>query len=78
MRKIRASEIGTFLYCERAWWYQQQGIPSENINELAEGSKLHQEHGRVVFLSGLLRTLACAALLAAVILLVAYLTQQIL
>jgi CRISPR/Cas system-associated exonuclease Cas4 (RecB family) len=78
MRKIRASEIGTFLYCERAWWYQQQGVPSENITELVQGSKLHQEHGRVVFFSGLLRTLAYGALLAAVILLVAYLTQQIL
>ena len=78
MRKIRASEIGTYLYCERAWLYQQQGIASGNVRELAQGDKLHQQHGRVVFLSGLVRTLAYGFLLVAILLFVVHLTRLIL
>ena len=78
MRKIRASEISSYLYCQRAWWYRAQGVESENSNELAGGRELHQEHGRAVFTSGLVRALAYLLLLAGLILLAIYLTMQIL
>jgi CRISPR/Cas system-associated exonuclease Cas4 (RecB family) len=48
MRIIRASEINSFLYCRRAWWYQAQGIPSMNQAALEEGRVAHQVHARRV------------------------------
>ena len=64
MRIIRASEIGEFIFCHRAWWLRQvEGRASANIHELAAGTAVHQRHGRAVWLSGALR-LAAALLLA--------------
>jgi len=78
MRTIRASEIGTYLYCKRAWWYQRQGYPSENQVELASGTELHYRHGGKVMLSSAIRLLAYVLLLLALIILSVYLTGQIL
>ncbi len=77
MRSIRASEISTYLFCQRAWWYQQQGIETENLRELAGGRDLHHQHGRTVLASGLLRALAYLALLAALVLLAIQFTLQL-
>ena len=74
---IRASEIGSYLYCRRAWWYRKQGFESENQAELSAGSSLHRRHGRKVLVSGLLRSLALLLVLAALVLLVAYCTAQL-
>ena len=62
---IRASEIGSYLYCRRAWWYQKQGIESDNQAELAIGTELHLRHGRKVLAAGILRIAAFALLLVA-------------
>jgi len=72
---IRASEIGSYLYCRRAWWYHKQGVESENQAELATGTELHRQHGRKIIAAGLLRTLSLILLLAAFILLVTYLAN---
>ena len=75
MRTIRASELGSFLYCQRAWWYGHQGIESENQAELAAGTRLHREHSRRVLTASFLRLIASLILLAALVLLTIYLTR---
>jgi CRISPR/Cas system-associated exonuclease Cas4 (RecB family) len=77
MRTIRASEVGAYLYCARAWWYRQQGIESANQAEMMSGTELHRQHGRTVIASGLTRVLAIILLLLALALLVAYCTARI-
>jgi len=72
MKTVRASEIGTYLYCKRALWYHLQGVPSENTAELVSGSELHERHGRAVMTSGCLRTLAYLLLLSALVILTLY------
>jgi CRISPR/Cas system-associated exonuclease Cas4 (RecB family) len=78
MRTIRASEIGTYLYCQRAWWYQRQGVQSENQAELAGGTELHERHGRTVMTAGCLRVFAYTLLLVSIVLLTIYITRQLL
>jgi hypothetical protein len=78
MRTIRASEIGTYLYCRRAWWYQKRGTPSENQAELAGGSELHFRHGREVLAAGCMRSIAYALILMALALVAVYFTMQLL
>jgi hypothetical protein len=45
---IRASEVGTFLYCRRAWHLSQGGAPSLLEAERARGRAFHLQHGRRV------------------------------
>jgi hypothetical protein len=64
---LRASEINTYLFCQRAWWYQRAGQPSENIAELAAGTKMHYAHGQSVYLSRFIQGVAWLLLLAAIV-----------
>ncbi len=68
MRKVRASELGSFNYCERAWWYQQQNLPSENQDAMNAGSHEHREHSRGVKLAVFYRWAAFALLILALLL----------
>jgi hypothetical protein len=59
MRIIRASEIGEYLYCRRAWWlHHVEGIESANRPVMAEGTEAHTGHGRLVGAAAALRSLA--------------------
>ncbi len=72
MRVIKASEVGSYLYCRRAWWYHLNGMESINQAEMAAGTALHRQHGRKVLTAGLVRSLAWLVLLAALVALVSF------
>jgi CRISPR/Cas system-associated exonuclease Cas4 (RecB family) len=74
-RTIRASELGTYLYCRRAWWLDRQGVPSNNKAKMRSGTRMHQKHGRQVFAATLNRALGYILLLAGLVMLTIYLTQ---
>ena len=73
MRKISASELGAFLYCQRAWWYASQGEKSENQPEMDLGSQVHHYNSRNLKQSQLIRWLAFLLFLSGLILLLWYL-----
>ncbi len=75
---LKASDVGAYLYCKRAWWYRKRGVESENQAELAGGTDLHLRHGRKVMAAGLLQALGFALMLAAVVLIVLALTPLLL
>ncbi len=72
---IRASELGEYVYCARAWWLRRvQGAASSNTAALRSGQQAHDRHGAAVdaFLTQrrlalLLTGLAVLLLLAAVV-----------
>ncbi len=76
MRVIRASEIGAYAYCRKAWWHRLQGVQSENQTEMDAGTAYHAGHGGQVVMAGLLRFVAWLALLAALAFIAAAVTRM--
>ena len=77
MKVIRSSEIGSYLFCKRAWWYARNGEPSLNQAEMKAGTTLHEQHGRRVVAAGLMRILAVILMLTALVLFVSQCTTQV-
>ena len=75
-RTIRASEIGTFIFCQRAWWYQRRKVKPFNQDELADGSEFHNSHWLQSQSVSPLRTTAWLLLLAALVILGIYFGLQ--
>ena len=76
-RLIRASEIGEYVYCHRAWWLGRiQGEASVNVREMAAGAGAHARHGQTVALAGCLRIAAIAFLALAVVVATIWLTAH--
>jgi hypothetical protein len=65
-RVIRASEIGEYLFCKRAWWLRTQGFESASRKVLEAGTAEHEEWARRVALAGCLQTAALLLFLAAI------------
>lgn len=48
-RVIRASEIGEYVYCHRAWWLGRvKGVENANRTQLDAGVARHLTHGQTV------------------------------
>lgn len=48
-RLLRASEIGLYAFCARAWWLQTvRGVSSRNQTALRAGVQTHARHGAAV------------------------------
>ncbi|MGG5811676.1 hypothetical protein [Falsiroseomonas sp. CW058] len=62
----KASEVGTFLFCRRAWWFERQGAPSDREPERVLGTAYHQRHGERVAATPRVQVLARLVLALAV------------
>ncbi len=68
-RAIRASEIGEYVFCHRAWWLRHvEGFESANTRQMDLGTAAHERHGRLVGVGAALRALAVVLLVAAIML----------
>jgi len=47
-RYVNASEIGTYLFCAKAWQLSQIGAPSQNNAKQEEGIEWHAAHSEQV------------------------------
>jgi len=51
-RILRASELGQYSFCAKAWWLGSvEGAPSANVREMDAGTSAHERHGQAVQLS---------------------------
>lgn len=56
---VRASEIGEYVHCERAWWLGHvQGVENANRAVMDAGTVQHREHGQRVWGAGLMQNAA--------------------
>lgn len=74
---VRASEIGEYVHCHRAWWLGRvQGVENANWAQLDTGTERHRAHGRSVRRAAQLQLLAWAlvavAALAALLLVLSW------
>ena len=65
---IRASELGEYAYCARAWWLGRVlGYRPANLERLAAGEVAHVRHGRKVISSRRLQRWAYVSLALALL-----------
>ena len=65
---IKASELSTFVYCHRAWWYERIGEKSNNLEALNQGVNFHLYHAKSFRLALLFRRIAILLMVIAGIL----------
>jgi hypothetical protein len=69
---VRASDIGLWTFCHRAWWLAQvQGAAHQNPQILHRGAEAHAEHGLQTLRARRMQQLGLWLLLGALVLLLA-------
>ncbi|MBI5304338.1 MAG: hypothetical protein HY868_19550 [Chloroflexi bacterium] len=72
-RVLRASEIGEYMFCHRAWWLHRVcGVASANRVQMQAGVARHVEHGRAVHRVGVLERASRLLVILAIVLAVAF------
>ena len=75
---IRASEIGTYLFCNRAWWLKRvEQEQTQNIVEMSRGTKQHEKHSRSVRGASVLQRAGYSLIGLALFLILIYFLLQI-
>jgi CRISPR/Cas system-associated exonuclease Cas4 (RecB family) len=70
-RVIRASEIGAYVYCHRAWWLRTVGgIEPADRARFDHGIEAHHRHGSRVRLARVLVVVGLALVVVALLMLV--------
>jgi CRISPR/Cas system-associated exonuclease Cas4 (RecB family) len=73
-RVIRASEIGEYVYCHRAWWLGRvKGVENANRAIMDAGTARHRAHGQRVQRGDQLQRTAMALALVAILIGIAFL-----
>jgi hypothetical protein len=63
---VRASEIGEYVHCHRAWWLGRvQGVENRNRRWMDAGTVEHRAHGQRVLLALALRYAAIVCVIIA-------------
>ena len=76
---VRASDIGAWSFCNRAWWLAKvQKAPHERPQQLDWGDRSHAHHGRLTSRAQWLRKSGIALLAGGLILLGFVLLAQLL
>ncbi len=67
---VRASDIGAWTFCRRAWWLANvKKVSPTNTAALAQGDESHAKHGRLVERSYRLRRAGTILVLLGILLL---------
>ena len=70
---LRASEIGEYVFCRRAWWlHRVQGLESANHDKMLSGVALHFAHGQGLERADRLHKMGLALLAVAILLILAF------
>ncbi|MCY3900863.1 MAG: hypothetical protein OXF86_19975 [Caldilineaceae bacterium] len=76
---VRASDIGAWSFCNRAWWLARvQNAPHERPQQLEWGDQSHADHGRLMSRAQRLRRIGIMLLAGGLILLGLTLLAQML
>ena len=74
---IKASEIGEYVYCNRAWWLRRTyDVRPQNVEELQAGTIYHEAHGGQVRQGVLARRMALVFFFLALSVLVFWFLSQ--